>query len=225
MDGTIVAQPNNFKPKLSYALSVALVTPIGVVPAMLLILILKSSFSPNHPWPLYVIISGFVIGLIPGFVFGLWLAKRSIDRLYWKLTDTELSGGIFKQQKFLLSSIEKIIVGLPPANAIVKILQKAKPGTALGTTVDILGAVQPAYNIARISAIANAIKENSLLICFQDGSWLPLRLYGLPNGLALMGALKQRCKDRVVDSYNFSTEELQRLRRRDANELNPAPKN
>jgi hypothetical protein len=71
---------------------------------------------------------------------------------------------------------------------------------------------------------ARGARENSLLICFKDGSLLPLRIFALPNGTAIMEELKRRFKDRLIDNYNYSPEEIWRLRRRDANELIPAPK-
>jgi hypothetical protein len=53
---------------------------------------------------------------------------------------------------------------------------------------------------------------------------LPLRLFVLPNGTAIIDELKERFKDRLVQDYNYSAEEVRRLRRRDVNELIPAPK-
>jgi uncharacterized protein YneF (UPF0154 family) len=223
MNDKIIAKPANIKPQLSYALCVALVTPIGLVPGIFLGLFVKSSIYHNQPLPSYLITLLLLASLVPGFLFGLCFAKKSIDKLYWQLTDTELSFSPSGRHKFPLASIDKIIIGLPPANAVLKVLQRAKSGTTLGTTVDVLSAVQPIWNTARTLAMAGAVKKNSLLICFKDGSWLPLRLFALPNGRALMDALRERCEDRVVESYNFSPEELKRLRSRDTNELIPAP--
>ncbi|HSY44209.1 MAG TPA: hypothetical protein VK811_09895 [Candidatus Acidoferrum sp.] len=162
---------------------------------------------------------------MPGLLFGLWFARKEINKGCWELTDSELLRGIHGQQKFPLASIEKIIVGLPMTNAVGKILQRARPGTALGTSVDALSAVQPIWKTARNVSLAIAIKENSLLICFKDGSWLPLRLFAVPNGPALMDTLRERCEDRVIESYDYSHAEIRRLRRRDMNELIPPPKN
>jgi hypothetical protein len=224
MNDEIIAKPANIKPVFSYALTVALVTPIGIVPGMLLMLFIKFNIYHDQPLPLFLTILLLLAALVPGFLFGLWFARKSIDKLYWQLTDTELSRGPYRRQKFPLASIDKIIVGLPPANAVVKMLQQAKPGTALGTSVDVLSTVQPGLNMVKNLSLASAMKGNSLLICFKDGSWLPLRLFALPNGRALMDELRERCKDRVVESYTFSREELRRLRRRDTNELIPPPK-
>lgn len=191
---------------------------------MLLMLYVKIDVRHDQPLPLFLTIVLLLVALVPGFLFGLWFAKKEINKLRWQLSDTELSCGIFGQKKFELSSIEKIIVGLPPANAVVKMLQQARPGTALGTSVDALSTIQPMLKTVKTLSLAGAIKENSLLLCFNDGSWLPLRIFAIPNGRALMDALRERCKDRVIESYDFSPEELRRLRRRDPNELIPPPK-
>ena len=137
----------------------------------------------------------FVVTPVPGFLFGLWFANKEINKGRWQLTDSELLRGIHGQQKFPLASIEKIIVGLPT------------------------------WKTARNVSLAIAIKENSLLICFKDGSWLPLRLIAVPNGPALMDTLRERCEDRVIESYDYSHADIRRLRRRDMNELIPPPKN
>jgi hypothetical protein len=102
--------------------------------------------------------------------------------------------------------------------------QRAKPGTMAGASLTALSTVNPRRNTVRGVCLASAQKENSLLICFKDGAWLPLRLFLLPNGTAIMDALKERFKDRLCQSYNYSAEELRRLRRRDVNELIPASK-
>jgi hypothetical protein len=180
--------------------------------------------GPDYELPHRYVIPVLFVAAIPGFLFSLWFSKKMLNKQYWQLTDSELSCGIHGQQKFPLASIEKIIVGLPPMNAVLKVLQRAKPGTALGTSVDVLSAVDPRWNTLRNLALASAEKENSMLICFKDGSMLPLRLYLFPNGKTLMDALKERCKDRVVQSYDYTPEDIRRLRRRDVNELIPAPK-
>src|ERR1700722_19627536 len=99
MSDTIIAKPANIKPKLSYALTVALVTPIGIVPGMLLMLFVKIYVCHDQPLPGYLIILLLLAALVPGLLFGLWFAKKEIDKLYWQLTDTELSRGPSGQQK------------------------------------------------------------------------------------------------------------------------------
>jgi hypothetical protein len=129
--------------------------------------------GPDSRLPQKFIIPIFLAAAIPGFLFALSFSKKALNKGYWQLTDTELSCGTWGRQKFPLASIDKIIVGLPPANTVVKMLQQARPGTALGTSVDVLSTVQPMLNTVKNLSLASAIKENSVLICFNDGSWLP----------------------------------------------------
>ena len=56
-------------------------------------------------------------------------------------------------------------------------------------------------------------------VMWLNGSCLPLRLFLLPNGTAIMNELRERHKDRLVHNYNYSAEEIRTLRRHDANEL------
>jgi hypothetical protein len=191
---------------------------------MLLWLSLQFHFAgPDYQLPHFLILPIMLVAATPGFLFGLWLARKQLKKQFWRLTDTELSCGISRPQHFPLADIEKIIVGLP-VNALGKVFQRAKSGTVAGASVAVLSTVDPRWDTVRKLALASTVKENSLLICFKDGSWLPLRLYLLPNGTAIMDGLKERFKDRLVQDYNYSAEEVRRLRRRDVNELIPAPK-
>ena len=188
--------------------------------AFIFLLLILGSFHPGSRLPPYIIIACFLATTIPTFIFGLGRAKKEIKKMHWELNDTDLSCGISDPQKFPLASIEKIIVGLPSTNEpVMKTLQQAKPGTALGTSVDVLSTIQPALKLVRNLAILDAVKENSLLLCFNDGSWLPLKLATLSNGRTLMDALRERCKNRVIESYNYSPDELRSLQRCSANEL------
>jgi hypothetical protein len=225
MDNVITAEFPISKLRAAFVGNILIFTVIGWIAVMLLVLFFQFHFlGPLYEFPAPIRTIIFIAAVVPGLWFGLWFAKKQINKSRWQLTDSELLWGIHGQQKFPLASIEKIIVGLPPMNAIAKALQKAKPGTALGASVDALSAVDPQWKTNKALAIASAVKENSMLICFTDGSWLPLRLYLFPNGRALMDALRERCKDQVIESYDFSREELRRLRRHDINELIPPPK-
>lgn len=225
MDDTITAQFPISKLGAAFVGNILIFTVIGWIPVMLLVLFLQFHFlGPlnGFPAPWGTII--FIAAAIPGFLFAVWFAKKQTYKGCWQLTKSELSCGAYWKQRFPLASIEKIIVGLPPTNAVLRVLQKAKTGTALGTSVDVLSAIDSRWKTVQALALASAVKENSLLICFKDGSWLPLSIFALPNGRALMDALREWCKDRVVESYNFSKEELRCLRRRDPNELIPPSK-
>jgi hypothetical protein len=224
MDEITTTPPNVFRSKKDFYGTVLIFTFIGFGAVMLLELFLQFHFAgPDYQLPRWLLIPLLLAAATPGFLFGLWFAKKMLNKQYWQLTDTELSCGISRQQRFPLASIEKIIVGLP-VNAVEKLFQRAQPGTAAGTSVDVLAKIDPMWNTARSLWQARAVKENSLLICFEDGSWLPLRLFVLPNGTAIIDELKERFKDRLVQDYNYSAEEVRRLRRRDVNELIPAPK-
>ena len=224
MYDTITAQFPRGKLRAAFIGNVAILTLMGYIAVMLLVLFIQFHFfGPLYEFPRLILIFIFAGAAVPGFLLGLCFAKKEINRSCWQLTNSELLGGTHGQQKFPLASIEKIIVGLPTTNPVGKVLQRAKPGTALGTSVDILSTVQPVWNTARDVSLAIAIKENSLLICFRDGSWLPLRLFAVPNGSVLMEALRDRFRNHVVESYNYSPEELRRLRGRDMNVLIPAP--
>ena len=110
MNDTIIAKPANIKPKLSYALCVLICALIGTVPANLLILCLSSSSTPDHHWPLYLSIPVFVATFIPGSLFGLWFARKSINKLYWRLTDTELSCGPSGSKNFRSRPWRKLLL-------------------------------------------------------------------------------------------------------------------
>src|ERR1700677_4689190 len=222
----ITAQFPIGKLRAAFVGNVLIFTAVGYIDVMLVVLFLQFHFfGALYEFPKSIKILIFAVTPVPGLLFGLWFARKEINKGCWELTDTELLRGIYNQQKFPLASIEKIIVGLPMTNAVGKVLQQAKPGTALGVSVDVLSTIQPVIKTVKVLAVLSTVKENSLLICFKDGSWLPLRFFALPNGRALMDALRERCKDRVVESYNFSPNELRRLCRRDANGLIPPPKN
>jgi len=215
---------SGFRSKTEFYATVFMFAVIGMIPIMLLELFLQFHFAgPDYQLPRFLVLPIMLAAATPGCLFGLWLARKQLKKQFWRLTDTELSCGISRPQIFPLADIEKIIVGLPD-DALGKMFQRAKPGTVAGASVAVLSAVDPRWNTIKGLYLARARKENSLLICFKDGSWLPLRLFLLPNGTALIDALKEQSKDRLIHDYNYSTEEVRRLRRRDVNELIPAPK-
>jgi hypothetical protein len=208
-----------FRSKMEFCLTIFLLAVIGMIPIMLLELFLQFHFAgPDYQLPRFLILPIFLAAATPGFLFGLWFARKQLKKQFWRLTDMELSCGVSRPQSFLLADIEKIIVGLP-VGAVSKMFQQAKPGTVAGTSVAALSTVDPRWDTVRKLSLASTDNGNSLLICFKDGSCLPLRLFLLPNGTAIMNALKERFKDRLVESYNYSPEEVRKLRRCDVNEL------
>jgi hypothetical protein len=167
-------QPNRADWPASVGL-VFLFTIIGAIPLLLLVDYLFLN-SPSTKPPLPLTIGTF----IPGVLFGLWFARKTINKEYWRLTETELICGSSGRQIFPLASVEKIIVGLP----------------AIGGS-------------------------NALLVCFKDGSRLPLRLYALQNGSEIMMELQEKLKDRLIHNYKYSKEETRKLCVADINELIP----
>lgn len=224
MNNIATIPPNSFQTKFSFVATILMFAAVGLIAIMLLGLFLQFHFAgPDYQLPRRLIAPILLAAATPGFLFGLWFAKKMLNKQYWQLTDTELSCGISRQQRFPLASIEKIFVGLP-VKAVEKLFQRAQPGTVTGTSVDVLAKIDPMWNTARSLWQARAARENALLICFKDGSCLPLRLFALPNGTAIINQLKDRCKDRLVQDYSYSAKEVRRLRKRDVNELIPAPK-
>ncbi|MDR3459438.1 MAG: hypothetical protein P4N60_18580 [Verrucomicrobiae bacterium] len=215
---------SSFRSKVEFWATVLLFAVIGMIAIMSLVLCLLFHLAgPDYRLPKFLILPILLTAATPGFLLGLWLARKQLKKQFWRLTDSELSCGISRPQTFQLADIEKIIVGLP-VGRLGKMYQRAKPGTAAGASVAALSVVDPRWNTVKAMYLASAQKENSLLICFRDGAWLPLRLVLLPNGTAIIDALKARFKDRLIQSYNYSAEEVRRLRRSDVNELIPAPK-
>jgi len=129
-----------------------------------------------------------------------WFLWHLMDRAYWCLTDVELIGGRRRDTRLSLLSLQKIVIGLPHKYVI--------PGMEL--------------------FVSPRIRFESLLLCFSDGSLLPMHLHGLPNGSRLMEELISRHPDRVDQHYKYSEEEIRILRKADVNVLikkNPAASN
>ena len=209
---------------MEFVFSVFLFAIIGMIPVMLLVLFVQFHFNgPGQPWPRWLIPPMMLAALVPSFLFGLRLARKQMRKQFWRLTDTELICGMARPLSFTLAEVEKVIVGLS-ARPLSKLFQPTKPGMIGDASVNMLSKINPGLDAVRNIYQASAIKGNSLLLCFKDGSRLPLRLFLFPNGNAIMDALKERFKDRLDENYNYSAEEIRKLRRSDVNELIPASK-
>jgi hypothetical protein len=121
----------------------------------------------------------------------IWFVSRLVGRYFWRLTQSELIGGINGKIRYPLSSIEKIIVGLPG--------QMLVPGAA--------ALASPALKEAYAKKQAG-----SLLVIFQDGALLPLKLRAMTNGGILMDELVNRLPNRVTRDYVYSDQEIKILR-------------
>ena len=203
---------------MGFVLTVFIFTAVGFIAVSMLGLFLQFQLvGPDYQLPKNLIIPLLVTEAIPGFFIALWFAKKQANKQYWELNDAELKSGSSGQKVFKLDSIDKIIVGLPINSLVGKVLKNDKPGSVTGTSLDILSAMDG--NMSAVRKVYVPAKENSLVLCFNDGSWLPLCLYLIPNGAAIMNELKERFKDRLIHNYNYSKEEIRRLRSRDINEL------
>ena len=211
-------EPKKIQNRVGFFLTVLIFTAIGFIAVSMLGLFLQFQLAgPTYQLPKYLVVPLLLVETIPGFLVGFWIAKKMLNKQRWELTDTELKCGSSGQQVFRLSSIEKIIIGRP-TGLIGNILQRDKPGTVTGTTLNVLATLDGNVNVIRQ---VNLAKKNSIIVCFDDGSWLPLCLDLIPNGTSITNELKERFKDRLVHNYNFSPEEIRRLRTRDINELIP----
>jgi hypothetical protein len=144
--------------------------------------------------PAWVIVSVLLFGA----VVALWFICTLIGRQCWRLSESELITGITGKVRYPLSSIERIIVGLPGQIPI--------PGSS--------ALLSPA-----MKELYAEIQKSSLLLVFRDGSMLPLKLRLLINGSRLTDTLLERLRERVVRDYAYSKPEIALLRRADPNAL------
>ncbi len=151
-------------------------------------------FSATERWPWW----GVAAALAGGAIFAIWFVRRTINRQCWRLTESELLGGWNDNVRLPLSSMEKIIVGLP-AECLFRGMDKLLP---------------PGMRQVFLEK-----KARSLLLKFHDGSMLPLSLHHLPHGDDLTDLLISRLRDRVVQNYPYSVQETRWLRRADTNAL------
>ncbi|MBI5775228.1 MAG: hypothetical protein HZA89_16010 [Verrucomicrobia bacterium] len=171
---------------------------IGAIPPLLVV----SGFyidSPTGRTPKLALAGCLVIGAI----LALWFSWRTLNRFYWHLTEAELIVGRWGRKHFALSTVDRVVLGLPPI-----LLQ-----SGLGKLVT--PEVRHAYTVARAS---------SLLLIFKDESLLPLTINHLPNGTALIDELMKRLQNRVMSDHVYTEEQIKRLRGADPNVLISKPK-
>ncbi|MCX6894900.1 MAG: hypothetical protein NTZ16_05240 [Verrucomicrobia bacterium] len=119
-----------------------------------------------------------------------WFVRRELNRKYWLLTSTELIFGRWNAKSLPLSSIKKVIVGMPPLLGGVEKL--ASPG---------------------VRGFASDANTKALLIIFEDGRLLPLKLSFLDNGPFLTAELVKRLPERVKWNHQYTQQEIKLLRR------------
>lgn len=87
---------------------------IASLPPMLLLLLIEFHVkTPSGQVPFPARMAALAFPLVFGSCVSFWLINRCVNRQYWRLTDSELIGGIRRQIRLPLASIEKVIVGLP----------------------------------------------------------------------------------------------------------------
>lgn len=139
--------------------------------------------------------------LIFGAVLAFWFIRRELNRKYWLLTGTELIYGRWNCKVLPLSSISKIIVGMP----------------------SLLGSAEKLAS-PKVKALAVNANTKALLIVFADGRLLPLKLSFLDEGPFLTAELVKRLAGRVVWNHEYTNDEIQFLRRvADPNALSSKP--
>lgn len=142
--------------------------------------------SPTADAPVSAKITCLVIGAILSF----WFVRRELNRKYWLLTWTELIYGRWNAKSLPLSSIKKIIVGMP----------------------SLLGNAEKLAS-SRVRELASNANTNALLIIFEDGRLLLLKLSFLDNGPFLTAELVKRLPARVVWNHQYTDKEIKLLRR------------
>ena len=138
----------------------------------------------DTPWP------AKIACLILGAIVAVWFILRELNRKYWLLTGTELVYGRWNAKSLPLSSIKKIIVGMPQLMGRAEVL--ASP------------------NVRELAANANT---NALLLILEDGRLLNLKLSFLAEGPFLTAELVKRLSNRAVWNHKFTKEEISFLRR------------
>ncbi len=183
--GEISTRPTS-KDWLGYIVGFPMFTLIA---AILPLLLVQSHYlhTPAGTAPPWAIIGAVLFGAIVSF----WFTSRLLNRHFWRLTQSELIGGMTGKIRYPLSSIEKIIVGLPDSMPV--------PGTG----AFVSPALRELYAERQVA---------SLLVMFQDGALLPLKLRAMTNGPALMNELINRLNDRAVRDYVYSEKEIKILR-------------
>ena len=165
--------------------------------------------SSTGPAPLWSIAAFSVFGVI----FSFWCTRGMRNRDYWRLTETELIHGRNGRIRFPLSSVEKVVVGLPKNIRPFGAGDWSGPYHWLKKAGSSLPAETPVPSMDKLGLIAE--NRIPLIVMFRDGGLLRLFLHLEPNGTALMLELVTRLKDRVDLSYSFSAEEMKQLGRVD----------
>lgn len=150
--------------------------------------------TPGSLKGVFAAVSGLLgVGLM--FAFLRW----EQDRWYWVLEGNKLIGGKKKEKVFPLSSVVKIVPGLP---------DKINPLVAANKFVH-----------PELWATVMAERQLALLLKFADGSFMPFHVHRCVNGCPLMTELVKRLTDRVDSDYEYTQKEVKSLRSADWNRV------
>ncbi|HUA64283.1 MAG TPA: hypothetical protein VME24_00445 [Alphaproteobacteria bacterium] len=95
----IATDPPAWVLKKSFFMSIVVFTLIGFGAMMLLELSIQFHFAgPDYQLPHWLTAPVFLVAAAPGFLFGIWFGKRTLNKTYWRLTDTEMSCGILRKK-------------------------------------------------------------------------------------------------------------------------------
>jgi hypothetical protein len=183
--GEISTRPTS-RDWIAYIVGFPMFTAIA---AILPLLLVQSHYvhTPTGTAPAWEIVGVLLLGAVVAF----WFTSRLVNRHFWRLTRSELIGGITGNVRYPLASIEKIIIGLPDQMPI------------RGTSAIVSPALKELYAEKQAA---------SLLVIFQDGALLPLKLRAMANGSMLMDELVDRLQNLVVRDYVYSDKEIKILR-------------
>lgn len=132
---------------------------------------------------------------------GLMLAflRWEQDRWYWVLDEEKLIGGRKKDKVFPLSSVIRVVPGLP---------DKTNPLIAVNKYVN-----------PEIWTNFMSERKRALLLKFVDGSFMPFHVHRCVNGTPFMTALVKRLADCFDSDYEYTRREVKALRSADWNRV------
>lgn len=133
----------------------------------------------------------FGLSCIVGALLSRAIIRWYQDAFHWTLTNTELVGGRDGKVRFNLSSITKIVPGLPE--------------TPLLNLMLIMSLLPPCGSGAIVR------RRRAFMLKFSDGTILPFNVHECTNGTPLMDALLSRCQGTVDGEYEYTWREKRHL--------------
>jgi len=166
---------------------------------MVMVSELLTGYSTTDYAKMLMAAASAVLGVATMAVFLRW----EQNRWYWTLSEKHLAWGIAKRNVIPLSSIEKIVFGLPKASGcIMAVAAFARP--------DLVREITEGRKIA-------------LVLILADGSMIPMHLHKCVNGTRLMTELVNLMPGKVATEYAYSPEQERLLRAADWNKPTAVP--